>query len=314
VIHNNRIHHTEIQFSFGFGLYLDDASDEYTVTRNLLHDLGASEDGRLRSAIYVKGVENVFRDNVIADCDVDGGVFGSMKLAGLPNRGLVIHQNVVADCNDSRLHLFRNWDDDRIAYENYNLFHHPDDEYHVDGVPWGRMVTPEGRLDVETLDDWRRTFDRRVPSEYETRYDGDSVTERPRFLDPDLGDYRLRYDSPARDLDIRGVDVAGIGLREGFAYADPDDPLAGVYVWDPRRPGRAHCSLSPGESTDLTVTVRTQWGFVADVDVRYESEDPDVATVEGGEVSAHEAGVATLTATAEDDSEVVTGRFHVVVE
>jgi hypothetical protein len=307
-IHNNRIHDTTIQFSFGFGLYLDDAADEYTVTRNVLHDLGATEEGRLRSAIYAKGVGNTFRDNVIADCDVDGGVFGSMKLGGEENRDMVVHHNVLAN-SGPELHLFRNWEDDRIAYHDHNLYYHPDGEYRFEGVPWWRLDDREGHpIDVETLADWREVFD--------GKFDGHSETADPQFVNPGAGDYRFDHGSPAHDLGIRGADVAAIGLTDEFRYVDPDDPLDAVFVTDGVSPGRAHHALSEGESVGLSVTCRTETGFRVDPDaVAFESDDPDVATVDDdGTVTARGEGVARVRATATRGDRSVAGPYTIVVE
>jgi len=309
VIHNNRIHDTTIQFSFGFGLYLDDAADGYTVTRNLFHDLGATEEGRLRSAIYAKGVGNTFRDNVVADCDVDGGVFGSMMLGGEENKDMVIHRNVIAN-SGPEIHLFRNWEDDRVAHQDHNLYYHPDDEYRIEGVPWWRLDDCDGHpIDVTTLEDWQKVFD--------GKFDQHSRTADPEFVNPDGNDYRFAHDSPAHDLDIRGVNVGAVGLTADFRYADPVDPLAEVFVTDGVNPGRAHHVLSEGETVSLSVTCRSESGFrIDDYDsVAFESDDTDVATVDDeGTVTARGDGVATVTATVTRDGTSVVAPYEIVIE
>ena len=42
MVRNNRVRDSEIRFSFGFGIYLDDASNRMTVERNLVHGLQRS--------------------------------------------------------------------------------------------------------------------------------------------------------------------------------------------------------------------------------------------------------------------------------
>src|SRR5690606_15348632 len=39
IIHGNYLHNSGIHFSFGFGIYLDDAADDFTVTNNVISNL-----------------------------------------------------------------------------------------------------------------------------------------------------------------------------------------------------------------------------------------------------------------------------------
>ena len=243
---NNRVRDSEIRFSFGFGIYLDDASNRMTVERNLVHGLQRSraaargELGLLRHPIYSKGIGNVFRDNVVADNGA-AACFGSFEMAGEPCRDLTLERNVFADSGPA-VYSFQNWSADRFAVADRNLFYDPDGSYLVDGVPG-----------VTDLDGWRS---------HSAGHDRASLTADPRFMDARHGDFRLRHDSPAWTLGIEPVDLAAIGLQPEHPFADPDDAVAAVIV--AAEDGRPFVRLSVGETVRFHLTVRSERGFVLD--------------------------------------------------
>ncbi len=283
VVRNNRVRDSEIRFSFGFGIYLDDASNRMTVERNLVHGLQRSraaargELGLLRHPIYSKGIGNVFRDNIVADNGSDA-CFGSFEMAGEPCRDLTLARNVFADCGPA-VYSFQNWSDDRFAAADRNVFFDPGGSYLVDGVPG-----------VTDLDGWRS---------HPAGHDRASLTADPRFMDARHGDFRLRHDSPAWQLGIEPIDLAAIGLQPDHPFADPDDPIAAVIV--AADDGRPFVRLSVGESVRFRLTVRSERGFALDpasLEVFWSSRTPRVAAADiSGEVTANAPGVARITAT-----------------
>ena len=283
VVRNNRVRDSEIRFSFGFGIYLDDASNRMTVERNLVHGLQRSraaargELGLLRHPIYSKGIGNVFRDNIVADNGSDA-CFGSFEMAGEPCRELTLARNVFADCGPA-VYSFQNWSDDRFAAADRNVFFDPGGSYLVDGVPG-----------VTDLDGWRS---------HPAGHDRASLTADPRFMDARHGDFRLRHDSPAWQLGIEPIDLAAIGLQPDHPFADPDDPVAAVIV--AADDGRPFVRLSVGETVRFRLTVRSKRGFVLDpasLEVFWSSRTPRVAAADiSGEVTANAPGVARITAT-----------------
>ena len=283
VVRNNRVRDSEIRFSFGFGIYLDDATNRMTVERNLVHGLQRSraaargELGLLRHPIYAKGIGNVFRDNVVAD-NGSAACFGCFEMAGEPCRNLTLERNVFAECGPA-VYSFQNWSEDRFAAADHNLFFDPDGSYLVDGVPG-----------VTDLDGWRS---------HPTGHDRSSLTADPRFMDARHGDFRLRHDSPAWALGIEPIDLAAIGLQPDHPFADPDDPIAAVMV--AAEDGRPFVRLSVGETVRFHLTVRSERGFVLDstsLEVFWSSRTPRVAAADiSGEVTANAPGVARITAT-----------------
>ena len=283
VVRNNRVHDSVIRFSFGFGIYLDDATNRMTVERNLVHGLqrtraaARGELGLLRHPIYSKGIGNVLRDNVVAD-NGSAACFGSFEMAGEPCRDLVVERNVFADCGPA-VYSFQNWSEDRFAAADRNLFFDPDGSYLVDGVPG-----------VTDLDGWRS---------HPTDHDRGSLTADPRFMDAAGGDFRLRHDSPAWALGVEPIDLAAIGLQPEHPFTDPDDAIAAVIV--AAADGRPFVRLSVGETVRFALTVRSERGFVLDpasLEVFWRSGTPRVAAVDiSGAVTANAPGVSRITAT-----------------
>ena len=299
VVRNNRVRDSEIRFSFGFGIYLDDATNRMTVERNLVHGLQRSraaargELGLLRHPIYSKGIGNVFRDNVVAD-NGSAACFGSFEMAGEPCRDLTLERNVFAD-SGSAVYSFQNWSIDRFAAADRNLFFDPGGSYLVDGVPG-----------VTDLDGWRS---------HPAGHDGSSLTADPRFMDARHGDFRLRHDSPAWALGIEPIDLAAIGLQPGHPFADQDDPVAAVIV--AAEDGRPFVRLSVGETVRFHLTVRSEHGFVLDpasLEVFWSSRTPRVAAADiSGEVTANAPGVSRITAAACRGGRILSGGVDVVV-
>lgn len=306
VIDHNRIHDSQIPFSFGFGLYLDDAADEFTVTNNVIHDLNKDGDGTLRHPIMSKGIGNRFRNNVIADNDASA-VLGTMTMGGEPNRDLVVHHNVFCNSGDD-VYGFNNWNDDRFRYADYNLIHNESDEYGVDGVPWHFADDSGHPLSVETFTDWQAI------ARY--AFDESSVVDEPRFVDAASGDYRLAHDSPGRPLGIHSIPIPTIGLTRDYPHRDPDDPITRLYAHPPHQPETAFLELSPGERAPVSTTARTETGYVvpeSDYAIALEVADTDIATVADGEIETVAAGETTVTITITGQTSVE-AELRVVVE
>ena len=306
VIDLNRIHDSQIPFSFGFGLYLDDAADEFTVTNNVIHDLNKDGDGTLRHPIMSKGIGNRFRNNVIADNDASA-VLGTMTMGGEPNRDLVVHHNVFCESGDD-VYGFNNWNDDRFRYADYNLVYNTSDEYGVDGVPWHFADDSGHPLSVDTFADWQAI------ARY--AFDESSVVDEPRFVDPASGDYRLAHDSPGRALGIHSIPIPMIGLTADYPHRDSDDPITRLYAHPPNHPERAFLELSPGEEARVATTARTETGYLvleSDYAIDLDVADTDVATVAEGGIKAVAPGVTTATITLTGHAGVV-AKLAVVIE
>ena len=297
IVRANRLHHSQVLFSFGFGLYLDDTSDGVVATQNVIHDLNHEGDGTLMYGIYAKGLDDILENNVVVDNTVSVAPIGSHEHGGTYNRDQVILRNVCADSGPNVLG-FSNWSVDRIARSDDNLFYHSDGEYGIDGVPGGYAYAGESWR-VETFADWQA-----LPQ----GYDAGSVCADPQFMAPAEKDYRLRYDSPARELGYQDIDFASIGLRSDYPFA-VDEPIERLWLRTDVSAGTpAYIELAVGESAQLSGVGRTATGFAVQSDraaLAIESDDPTVASVDDGTVHAESAGIARITARLDDVSTVL---------
>src|SRR5690606_34653138 len=97
VIQQNRVHDSEIHFSFGFGIYLDDSSSGVTVSHNLVDGLQKTGAGELEHAIFAKGVDNNITNNFLVNNHANIGPFRSSS----ENSNLVVERNVFHNSGDT---------------------------------------------------------------------------------------------------------------------------------------------------------------------------------------------------------------------
>lgn len=301
VIHNNRIHDSDMHFSFGFGIYLDDACNEFTVTHNLLDSMQWEGAGKLLSPLMIKGVKNVVSNNLMA-CNRAEMVSTFCEMAKEPNRHLVLERNVAYDNGDG-VYGFTNWDTpehwdaDRIDISDYNLFYNPRGNYLLENV-----------LDAPDFAAWQQILD--------GKYEQHTLITDPLLLDAAHGDYRMRHDSPAFTLGFEEIDFQQIGLTADYPFADPADALEalhllidGQYHWFARLPR--------GGTAALQATGRTVHGYVADLRdaaITYQSETPEIVTVsDTGELCAIRPGAGRIIATVTLRGRTLTTPLEVVV-
>jgi hypothetical protein len=201
--------------------------------------------------------------------------------------------------NHGPVYIFK-YDDPvhRLRQADYNLFYNTEGRYLVTGL-----------AGADTLAEWQ-TLDN-------SKFDQHSLVADPLFVDAEGGDYRLRFDSPAYDLDFVDVNFVDMGLRADFPYADPNDALAQLFVTSNVGGHSATLVLSAGQQAQLTATARTETGYVADlstVNVAYASENPTVATVDAaGRVTAQGYGVTRVNVTVSRDGRVLSLPVFVLV-
>jgi hypothetical protein len=301
IIRNNRIHDSDIHFSFGFGIYLDDACDDFLVTHNLLDRLQLMGAGTLGSPLMIKGVRNLVCNNLLVNNRAQM-VSTFCEMGEEPNRHVRMERNVACDCGDG-VYGFTNWDGqphwdtDRLAVSERNLFFNPRGIYLLDNVP-----------DAPDFITWQRILG--------GKYDQQTLLADPLVLDAAQGDYRLRHASPAFTLGFEEIDFQGIGLTAEYPFADPQDPLAalhllidGQYHWFAR--------LAQGATATLQVTGRTRHGYVADLEeavIVFHSETPEIVTIsEEGELRALTPGGGRIIVTVSQHAHSLTTRLEVVV-
>ncbi|WP_217596016.1 right-handed parallel beta-helix repeat-containing protein [Cohnella sp. GbtcB17] len=205
-IHGNRLHHSGIRFSFGFGIYLDDASDGFTVTHNVLDHLYGANTGKLWMAIFAKGIGSVIANNLIVDNTDAVNAIGTQEMVGEANRDLVIERNLVS--NSGRMFCFVNWSPERLARADRNL-------YWNGGAP--RIVSgelPSPAVSLAENPAWGFDYDwESWLSVSGGRFEANSLVADPLFAAGEEGGYKLQPDSPAYRLGWEDIDWSLIGPR-----------------------------------------------------------------------------------------------------
>lgn len=205
-IQGNRLHHSGIRFSFGFGIYLDDASDGFTVTHNVLDHLYSANTGKLWMAIFAKGIGNVIANNLIVDNPDAVNAIGTQEMVGEANRDIVVERNIVS--NSGRMYCFVNWSPERLARADRNLYWRAGALRMVSGelpAPAAAVgVNPAWGYDYD-WDTWLATS--------EGRFEANSLVADPMFAAGEDGGYRLAPESPAYALGWEDIDWPRIGPR-----------------------------------------------------------------------------------------------------
>jgi hypothetical protein len=198
LIHGNYLHHCGIHFSFGFGIYLDDASDDFTVTNNILEGLYSTGKGTLWMLIFSKGVGNRIQGNMLISNPDAIAAFGTQEMAGEENKDIVIERNIIY--NSGCLYYFVNWRADRFAAADRNLYWRNGRPCIVAGQlplqPSG--VDPLGRNEYDWAQ-WLTLLD--------GKFDSLSIIADPLFEKAEDGDYRLKPNSPANELGWSEIDL-----------------------------------------------------------------------------------------------------------
>lgn len=296
VIDTNAVHDTSIPFSFGFGVYLDDGVQNFTVKNNLVYRLqqDAALTGGCHDSIFTKGCHNVFYNNVAVDNRCDAA-FGSMAYNGVACEDLRVCRNIF-HTNGPYCHFHHDWTDNRFAECDHNLY--------VSAEATGYRNKLRGK-ESQSFEDWQAQG-----------YDTHSLLGvDPCFFDREKGDFRLRYDSPAFALGFEEIDAASIGLTADYPFADPDDQIETVSI---RGNGSwANIRLSRGETIPLSLLARTAGGTVADLTharTVWETGDREIAEVFGnGRVLGKKPGITHLTVTVTRGGVERSGLVHVLV-
>ncbi|OAS15273.1 right-handed parallel beta-helix repeat-containing protein [Paenibacillus oryzisoli] len=203
-IHGNRLHDSGIHFSFGFGIYLDDASDYFTVTQNVITGLYSTGEGKLWMLIFSKGIGNHIQGNVLA-CNPDAiAAIGTQEMAGEDNKELIVKGNIVY--NSGYLYYFVNWRDDKFAEADGNLYWSDRDQGLCQVA--GKLPLPSSGTDLLGRDiyDWQAWR-----SLLGGKFDARSLIADPLLLLTPDGKIHLETTSPAYALGWVELDDKSIG-------------------------------------------------------------------------------------------------------
>lgn len=194
VYDHNLVHDSgNAEFDLQSGMYLDDATDHFTVTNNIIWGIVGTSNNQ---PIFAKGIGNRIENNILIVGDTNDSAIMSMEMAGEECKDHVYQRNIVAVTHArGALYKFINWRKDRIQTSDHNLVWKAQGNVFVDGIS-----TILGRWDT-----WR-----------EMGFDANSVVADPQFVDLAGADFRLREGSPAFALGFAPIDISRIGLRSDF--------------------------------------------------------------------------------------------------
>ena len=280
VVSGNWLHDFDILFSFGHGIYLDDQSDGFDVYGNIVSRVNYGGEGRVHGLIMAKGVNNDIINNIGADAVNSVCGLLTQEQDGDYNYDIGVCRNIFYEYGANFFSVFDEFRDSKYKFSDFNLFYNRDGKYTVSGIPCGG-----------SLESWRRFHD--------GKYDRNTLTTDPLFLDPRGGDYRLRYDSPAYSLGIKDIVYGNIGLLPDFKFVK-DEVIEHLYftVNGKTLPG-SNLVLKKGETAEIGVFGRTdESGFFVKLSPpTFEVSDPTVASIDAdGRVIGHGSGVCVITA------------------
>jgi len=280
---NNWIHDSQINFSFGTGMYFD-YSDSICLVKNVVTSLQKTGQGQMGSVITIRGTKHFIANNIVADNHLSGMYTSPFSLyQGEPTDSAFTYTKNISSNSGNCFYDIPQWRNNRVKASDQNLFYNDNGKY---------LVT--GGIPANTFNEWRTVND--------NKYDQFSLTQNPQFADAKNGDYRLMYNSPAYSLGFEDVDFQNIGLRKDFVFASQTDNLDRIFL---RRLGDkfnpSTVDLKGGESCQLELLARSVNGFVMENDklkTGYTSENPSVCTVDiNGKLKAVSKGIAKINVT-----------------
>jgi formylglycine-generating enzyme required for sulfatase activity len=204
VYDHNLIHDTgNDRFGLQSGIYIDDASDYFTVTNNVIYGVhGAGGD----QCIFVKGIGNVIENNVLVVAPDNDSAIRSYSMGGHCYEHEYKRNIIVFEGRAGAVYDFNDWIDNRVTASDDNLFWKASGALRMRGGP---ARSGKSKLGFGSLDAWLAAFD--------GRFDQHSVVADPLFADPSRRDYRLKKSSPAPALGFEPIDtLEKAGLTADF--------------------------------------------------------------------------------------------------
>ncbi|MCL6458916.1 MAG: right-handed parallel beta-helix repeat-containing protein [Gorillibacterium sp.] len=206
VLHGNRLHHSGVHFSFGFGIYLDDASDDFTVSHNVLDHLYSTGTGKLWMLIFAKGIGNRICNNLLVSNPDAISAIGSQEMAGEANEQLSVVGNII--CDSGMLYYFVNWHPNRYAAADCNMYWRNGLPCLIGGeLPLNAAGTDFRKRNVYDFAEWRKLE--------QGSFDSETLLADPLFVDAAAGDYRLQPESPAYQLGWSPIEFDRVGPIKG---------------------------------------------------------------------------------------------------
>ncbi|MEX0331422.1 MAG: right-handed parallel beta-helix repeat-containing protein [Puniceicoccaceae bacterium] len=197
VVSDNIVRDSEVPFSFGNGIYLDDCCDGWTVKNNLVYNLNHHGGGKLYNVLTLKGIGNVAENNRFINNKVEvSGVISTFSGGTKENYNLVARLNIFHE-NQSAMIGNADWQPARFRESNRNLVYESSGNYYI-----------RGGLGLESdipFYKWQRAG-----------FDTESRIRKAQFTDEEACDFRLKYTSPAWALGVAEINYGKIGLGESY--------------------------------------------------------------------------------------------------
>ena len=204
VYDHNLIHDSgNERFGLQSGIYIDDASDYFTVTHNVIYGIHGSGGDQ---CIYVKGIHNTIRNNILIVAPENESAIRSYSMGGHCDHHTYTHNIIVFEGEWGSIYDFNDWIDERVSASDYNLFWKPGGPLVIRGGP---AKSGKSKLGYGSLDAWRSVFG--------NSFYRHSIVVDPLFVNPAQRDYRLSPESPAYSLGFEPVDTLDkAGLTPDF--------------------------------------------------------------------------------------------------
>lgn len=312
VCRGNKVSGSSIQASYGNMIYFDDQCWKTSIYNNVVVDnQKETTDGEVAGIFLVKGVNNTVTNNVAVNNGWHEGYkkrtafLFNCNTSTIASYDLTVKNNVQYNSGEDLFRITRDtgWStpDKRMKESDFNTFYNDRGIYNLNIQD----------SSVQNLDDylvWNNS-----------KYDQNSlIGVDPKFIDVDNGDLRFAYDSEVYGIGTQDIDYSEIGLVQYNKYADNQDGVNSVYVYNPYTGENSKTALKSGEQLSLAVKAKRKDTSCIDIDkcgVSFVSSNIDVASVDNfGVVNALNRGVSTITITVEYGGKTVSTNFTVTVD
>lgn len=245
--------------------------------------------------MIVKGLNNIIKNNIIADSpDCIGALVPSSSTDPVGN--LTFLSNIIKNAGDL---MYDMYGPTSVVYKsNLNTFSSNNNQYLV------------YRNTAQNVEDLRQ-------GTYTGTYDQNTIEEDPKFIESYPNDYRLKYDSPARAMGNKDIDIGSIGLTSAYLYTDTNDNIDKVYITNSKTNYEPNIDLNISEEITLTTYIRTLNGYYLDSTsadtINITSDNTNVASVSGNIITGVAKGIAGITVEVTKNSIIKSSKIYVLV-
>ncbi|MBD3182334.1 hypothetical protein GF312_08585, partial [Candidatus Poribacteria bacterium] len=145
-------------FNLQMGIYLDDATDYFTVTNNIIYGVVGTN---RTQPIYAKGIGNKIINNILIISPENDAAISSLYMAEeRADKHVYTHNIYYFEGSGGAIYDFYNWSDDRVAASDYNILWKPRGE-----------LTMAGKCPAKTFEEWKKILG--------GKYDQNSIVADP---------------------------------------------------------------------------------------------------------------------------------------